>query len=166
MKALLPSPVRRYDTRFSDCTGRRLLRDTAAATLKRRHCYDHAGAFGSGHRILISGGAEVFSPAIRASKAAGCGLWLDVVGAHVAGYALEPPADPSLFEEAALRVRAHTTIGDIRFSIAWPLAVEWIALDVLFHMAAQSRVFPSASSTRACRRSCRCSKNSDRAASP
>ena len=62
------------------------------------------------------------------------------LGAHVAGYALEPPTTPSLFEEAGLEAAVDHTIGDVRDRERLEHAVRGAKPDCILHMAAQSLV--------------------------
>ena len=64
-------------------------------------------------------------------------LWLAGMGAKVAGYALEPPTDPSLFELARIGEILTDHRGDIRDAAATRAAIEAFDPEVLFHLAAQ-----------------------------
>uniref|UniRef100_Q31EZ2 NAD-dependent epimerase/dehydratase n=1 Tax=Hydrogenovibrio crunogenus (strain DSM 25203 / XCL-2) TaxID=317025 RepID=Q31EZ2_HYDCU len=67
-------------------------------------------------------------------------LWLAEMGAVVKGYALNPPTNPSLFEEANVAEKIDSQIGDIRdFEILKSSMVAFNP-DVLIHMAAQPLV--------------------------
>ena len=56
---------------------------------------------------------RVFITGHTGFKGSWLSLWLDAMGAHVTGYALEPPTEPSLFEQATccliFEVRRHGT---------------------------------------------------------
>ncbi|MDB5053048.1 MAG: CDP-glucose 4,6-dehydratase [Bacilli bacterium] len=67
-------------------------------------------------------------------------LWLNKLGAHVIGYALQPPTHPSLFEIANLASDVHSIIGDIRNAEALNKALSDNKPDIVFHMAAQPLV--------------------------
>ncbi|MHB1957012.1 MAG: GDP-mannose 4,6-dehydratase, partial [Sulfobacillus sp.] len=65
-------------------------------------------------------------------------LWLDLLGASVSGFSLEPPTEPSNF--ALSHVVEHLsrhTIGDVRDTDAMRMAIERSEPDVIFHLAAQ-----------------------------
>jgi len=94
---------------------------------------DHA--FWRNKRVLITGHTGF--------KGSWLGLWLNAMGAHVAGYALEPPSDPSLYVLAQVAEAVQSTIGDVRDLTKLERAVETAAPDVVFHMAAQSVVLLS-----------------------
>lgn len=72
------------------------------------------------------------------------GAWLcellTALGADVAGFALEPPTDPSLFEQQALADRIDHTIGDVRDLAALEHHIGRLQPEIVFHMAAQSLV--------------------------
>jgi CDP-glucose 4,6-dehydratase len=63
------------------------------------------------------------------------------MGAEVSGFALEPPTDPSLFQELGLAQRiARHRVGDVRDLAELRSAMAEAAPDVVFHMAAQPLV--------------------------
>ena len=63
--------------------------------------------FWSGKRVLVTGHTGF--------KGGWLSLWLQALGAEVAGYALQPPTDPSLFEAASVaQGMARSWIADIR----------------------------------------------------
>jgi CDP-glucose 4,6-dehydratase len=66
--------------------------------------------------------------------------WLLDAGAHVAGYALAPPSERSIFTDAALGSDMTSTIADIRDSARLGAALRASNADVVFHLAAQSLV--------------------------
>ncbi len=70
-------------------------------------------------------------------------LWLHAVGAHVTGYALKPPSDPSLYELAGVDETVRSTRGDIRDLDHFQRVLEAAAPEAIFHMAAQSVVLSS-----------------------
>jgi CDP-glucose 4,6-dehydratase len=67
--------------------------------------------------------------------------WLLELGAQVHGYALEPPTNPSLFEELGLtnRVQQHE-IADVRDAAAVEKSLCAAKPDFVFHLAAQPLV--------------------------
>ena len=62
---------------------------------------------------------------------------LTLHGAEVAGYALEPPTTPSLFECANIGENITSIIGDIRDSEKLTKSVKNFQPEILIHMAAQ-----------------------------
>jgi CDP-glucose 4,6-dehydratase len=70
-------------------------------------------------------------------------LLLNALGARVAGYALEPPTDPSLSALARIDQVVDSTIGDIRDLAALTARVKLFQPEILLHMAAQSVVLRS-----------------------
>jgi CDP-glucose 4,6-dehydratase len=67
-------------------------------------------------------------------------LWLNELGARVAGLALPPPTDPSLFEQARLGQLLDHRLGDIRDLATVRAAVDQVQPEVIFHLAAQPLV--------------------------
>jgi len=67
-------------------------------------------------------------------------LWLTKHGAHIAGYALAPPTNPSLFELARVDALLHSRIADIRDADTLAAAMSEFRPDIVFHMAAQPLV--------------------------
>lgn len=67
--------------------------------------------------------------------------WLLSLGAEVHGFALEPPTEPSIFDQLGLarRIASHT-IGDIRDRATLAKAVADADPDFVFHLAAQPLV--------------------------
>lgn len=69
------------------------------------------------------------------------GSWMCEVlleaGAEVAGYALEPPTDPSLFQLLSLDSKMNSIEGDIRNLDLLKKAFENIKPEIVIHMAAQ-----------------------------
>ncbi len=70
-------------------------------------------------------------------------LWLDMLGAKVCGYALEPPTDPCLFRLAAIDELVDSTIGDIADLAKVSSLIISFAPDIIIHMAAQTVVLDS-----------------------
>lgn len=72
------------------------------------------------------------------------GTWLCHVllqaGADVSGYALEPPAIPSLFKQANTAENIHSIYGDIRDRDLLIQSIQNLKPDIIFHMAAQPLV--------------------------
>jgi CDP-glucose 4,6-dehydratase len=92
-------------------------------------------SFWNGKRVLITGHTGF--------KGSWLCLWLQSVGALVAGYALPPPTRPSLYELAEVDDLIDSTIGDIRDLEALSRCLASFAPNVVFHMAAQSVVLKS-----------------------
>jgi CDP-glucose 4,6-dehydratase len=67
-------------------------------------------------------------------------LWLDALGANVTGYALEPPTQPSLFEQAKVAGVVRSIFADVRDFPRLKAAVAESRPEVVIHMAAQSVV--------------------------
>ncbi len=70
-------------------------------------------------------------------------LWLSRLGARVAGLALAPPTQPSLFEVASLSRMVRHFEGDIRDRPFVDRVFSETAPRVVFHLAAQALVRPS-----------------------
>jgi CDP-glucose 4,6-dehydratase len=72
------------------------------------------------------------------------GSWLCkilcILGAEVAGYALEPPTAPSLFEVAGIGKDIHSAIGDIRDLDKLKKCMGIFRPEIVIHMAAQPLV--------------------------
>lgn len=67
-------------------------------------------------------------------------LWLDRLGATVAGYALPPPTEPNLFTLCGLEALVDHRIGDVRDLPALQRALDAFQPEIVFHMAAQPLV--------------------------
>lgn len=67
-------------------------------------------------------------------------LWLKELGAHVVGYALEPPTEPSFFEAVGLTADIVSVHGDVRDEKKLLSVVQEWRPDAVFHLAAQSLV--------------------------
>ena len=69
------------------------------------------------------------------------GTWLcrilRTAGAKVVGYALEPPTDPSLFDQSAMATEMDSVIGDVRDFDRLSETFAAYRPDVVFHLAAQ-----------------------------
>ncbi|MHB8172752.1 MAG: CDP-glucose 4,6-dehydratase [Thermincolia bacterium] len=88
--------------------------------------------FWQGKRVLITGHTGF--------KGAWLSLWLDLLGAKVTGFALEPPTHPSLFELAGVAECVKDIRGDIRNRELMQKTVSHIHPEIIFHLAAQPLV--------------------------
>ncbi len=70
-------------------------------------------------------------------------LWLGAMGAKVAGYALPPPTEPSLFDLCAVGRAVDSTIGDVRDGAALLRALRAADPEIVIHLAAQPLVLES-----------------------
>lgn len=91
-----------------------------------------AGVY-SGCRVLVTGHTGF--------KGSWLALWLQRLGAQVAGLALPAPGSPSHWELLGLDIDARTT--DIRDAAAVLAAVAHFRPEIVFHLAAQALVRPS-----------------------
>lgn len=89
------------------------------------------GAF-EGRRVLVTGHTGF--------KGSWLSEWLLRLGAHVTGYALEPPTDPSLFAELGLEDRIEHVIGDVRDPAHLREVLASAQPEIVFHLAAQPLV--------------------------
>ena len=85
-----------------------------------------------GRRVLVTGHTGF--------KGAWLSEWLLALGAETAGFSLEPPTNPSLFEQRGLATRMRHQIGDVRDAAAVQEFVASFSPDYVFHMAAQPLV--------------------------
>ncbi len=83
---------------------------------------------------------RVFLTGHTGFKGSWLSLWLDALGAHVTGYALDPPTQPSLFEQAEVAGAVRSIYADIRDFPRLKSALAECCPDVVIHMAAQSVV--------------------------
>jgi CDP-glucose 4,6-dehydratase len=92
-------------------------------------------AFWAGKRVLITGHTGF--------KGSWLALWLRKTGAELAGYALDPPTEPSLFAAAHVANVMRDTRSDIRDFLSLRIAIESFAPEIVFHLAAQPLVLAS-----------------------
>lgn len=83
---------------------------------------------------------RVFVTGHTGFKGSWLSLWLGDMGATVKGYALEPPTNPSLFEQAHVADVIESDIGDIRDLNRLSGSMRAFNSDILIHMAAQPLV--------------------------
>lgn len=67
-------------------------------------------------------------------------LWLQDLGAELTGFALSPPTQPNLFDEARIADGMHSTIGDIRDGATIQETMQAARPEIVIHMAAQPLV--------------------------
>lgn len=85
-------------------------------------------------------GKRVYLTGHTGFKGSWLSLWLAEMGAIVKGYALPPPTEPSLFEQARVAEKIDSQIGDIRDFEVLKSSMSSFNPDILIHMAAQPLV--------------------------
>ena len=85
-------------------------------------------------------GKRVFLTGHTGFKGSWMSLWLQSLGAELTGYALPPPTQPSLFDEARVADGMHSIVGDIRDMAALQQAMQLVSPEIVIHMAAQPLV--------------------------
>jgi len=83
---------------------------------------------------------RVFVTGHTGFKGSWLSLWLNGMGAHVTGYALQPPTEPNHFEQACVGECIHSIHGDVRDFARLKSAIAECEPEVVIHMAAQSVV--------------------------
>jgi len=86
----------------------------------------------SGLKVLITGHTGF--------KGSWLAYWLSELGADVAGYALAPPTEPSVFEALRLAERITHTEADVRDLDALSATLATFQPEIVFHLAAQPLV--------------------------
>jgi|SRR5215813_1609685 len=85
-------------------------------------------------------GCNVFLTGHTGFKGSWLSLWLNSLGAKVTGYALKPPTQPNLFEQARVESVVRSIYGDIRDFQKLRGSLVECRPEVVIHMAAQSVV--------------------------
>ena len=83
---------------------------------------------------------NVFLTGHTGFKGSWLSLWLEALGAKVTGYALDPPTQPSLFEQAGVTGGVRSICGDIRDFPHLKSSMLECKPEVVIHLAAQSVV--------------------------
>ena len=89
-------------------------------------------AFWKGRKVFITGHTGF--------KGSWLCMWLHELGAQVKGYSLEPPTNPSLFNEANVDSLVDSEIGDVRDFEKLTKSIHVFQPEILIHMAAQPLV--------------------------
>ena len=85
-------------------------------------------------------GKTVFVTGHTGFKGSWLCLWLQMLGARITGYALQPPTRPSLFNLAKLARSMSSITADVRDSARLKTALKRARPQIVFHMAAQALV--------------------------
>jgi len=88
--------------------------------------------FWCGKKVMVTGHTGF--------KGSWLSLWLQKMGATVAGYALAPASPENLFELASIRERMDSVIADIRDLASLSRVFEQFRPEIVFHLAAQPLV--------------------------
>lgn len=83
---------------------------------------------------------RVFLTGHTGFKGSWLSLWLQSLGADVTGYALDPPTEPSLFQQARVAETLRSINADIRDYSRLKQAIADARPNVILHLAAQSVV--------------------------
>lgn len=85
-------------------------------------------------------GKRVFLTGHTGFKGSWLSLWLQSMGAELHGYALNPPTNPALFDEAHVAQGMSSVIGDVRDYGSLFEALKQSRAEIVIHMAAQPLV--------------------------
>jgi CDP-glucose 4,6-dehydratase len=85
-------------------------------------------------------GRRVFLTGHTGFKGSWLSLWLQSLGTELTGFALAPPTNPSLFEEAHIATGMTSIVGDVRDLAALQAALHEAQPEIVIHMAAQPLV--------------------------
>lgn len=85
-------------------------------------------------------GKKVFLTGHTGFKGSWLALWLQMMGAKLLGYALEPPTQPNLFELASVGNDMISIIGDIKNQEYLTKIITDFQPEIVFHLAAQPLV--------------------------
>ncbi|TLM92763.1 MAG: CDP-glucose 4,6-dehydratase, partial [Actinobacteria bacterium] len=88
----------------------------------------------------VYNGRRVFVTGHTGFKGSWLVYWLLALGAHVTGYALEPPTEPSLFAELGLEGRIDHHVGDVRDLSHLRDTMMAARPEIVMHLAAQPLV--------------------------
>ncbi|MFA5161961.1 MAG: CDP-glucose 4,6-dehydratase [Elusimicrobiales bacterium] len=91
--------------------------------------------FWKGKKVLVTGNTGF--------KGSWLTVWLHRMGAHVAGYSLPAPTEPSMYETCRLARLADTETADVRDGEKLAAAFARVKPEIVFHMAAQPLVLES-----------------------
>lgn len=86
----------------------------------------------AGQRVLVTGHTGF--------KGAWLSIWLSMIGAEVAGFSLDPPTEPSLFDAANVGAGIQDHRGNVEDMAAFGSVYESFAPDLVVHLAAQPLV--------------------------
>jgi CDP-glucose 4,6-dehydratase len=88
--------------------------------------------FWAGKKVLLTGHTGF--------KGSWLAMWLHILGAHVVGYALDPPTSPSLYRQCSMDTIIQSVRDDIRNRSRLQRVFQETQPEVVFHMAAQTLV--------------------------
>lgn len=101
-------------------------------TLERLSRLEAFNGIYRGRRVLITGHTGF--------KGSWLALWLESLGAQVAGFSIDVPSVPSNFELLGLEQRITHYVGDVRNRVQLAAALDDFRPDYVFHLAAQALV--------------------------